>query len=224
MTALNRDDVKNCEYPNNCLWPNCKCTLDASRVLIERELWQAAEVLRKFMSNPVNIKSIQNAADLMVARLKTGGKIIACGNGGSMSDAMHFASELTGRFKNNRPAIPALAISDPGHLSCVANDFGYDEVFSRFLEAHARQGDVLLAISTSGNSKNVLQSVLQTERHSIDTVFLTGSTGGDIREVLSPADIEINVPSDQTARIQELHIKIIHILVMLIEKGLGYDK
>ena len=119
---------------------------------------EAFEILQKF-NNPSNHSFIKTAGETMVTSLKNGGKIISCGNGGSMCDAMHFAEELTGRYKNDRKALPALSISDPSHMSCVGNDYGYDFVFSRYLEALGNSGDVLLAISTSGNSKNVLNAI-----------------------------------------------------------------
>lgn len=189
---------------------------------ITQELNQAQDVLRHFTSNPVNLQVIQNAADIMINCLKNGGKIIACGNGGSMCDAMHFASELTGKYRKDRPPIAALAIGDPAHMSCVGNDYGYSDVFARFVRAHGKTGDVLLAISTSGNSENVLEACVRANVAGMHIVFLTGDTGGVIGEFLTVVDPEINVPSTDTARIQEVHIKIIHILVHLIEKGLGY--
>lgn len=194
---------------------------------IKQELLQAQGVLNEFINNEENIKSIERAAQIMIDCIKSGGKIIACGNGGSMSDAMHFASELTGRYRKNRPAIPALAISDPGHLSCVANDYGYENVFSRFVEAHGKPGDVLLALSTSGKSKNI-QEVMKIfeDRHKRNSVvFITGRPAVESRfkgyEWLHPT---IEIPHSNTAdRTQEVTIIVIHILVNLIEKGLGYD-
>lgn len=186
---------------------------------IKQELLQAQGVLNEFINNEENIKSIERAAQIMIDCIKSGGKIIACGNGGSMSDAMHFASELTGRYRKNRPAIPALAISDPGHLSCVANDFGYGSVFDRYLEAMFRPEDVLLAITTSGTSNNVYLSTLVARRLG-SVIGLTGNGGGAVKV---NCDVEIRVPHTGYAdRIQEIHIKVIHILVNLIEKGLGY--
>ena len=122
---------------------------------IAEQLTEAAETLQIFISNEKNLFAIQQAGDIMVESLRNGGKIISCGNGGSMCDAMHFAEELSGRFRENRPAIAAISISDPSHITCVGNDFGFDYIFSRYLEAVGKKGDVLLAISTSGNSTNV---------------------------------------------------------------------
>ena len=152
----------------------------------------------------------------MVESIKNGGKIISCGNGGSHCDAMHFAEELTGRYRENRKALPAIAISDPSHISCVSNDFGYDFIFSRYIEGLGEAGDVLLGISTSGNSKNVLRAVEMAKQKKMTVVALTGKKGGNLADL---ADIEIRVPHLGYAdRIQEIHIKVIHILIQLIEK------
>ena len=126
---------------------------------IKAELQEAADLLDKFMNNEKNIQLIQDAALLIANSFKQGGKVLSCGNGGSHCDAMHFAEELTGRYRENRPGYPAIAISDVSHLSCVSNDFGYDYVFSRYLEAVGKKGDVLFGLSTSGNSKNVLNAI-----------------------------------------------------------------
>lgn len=189
--------------------------------LILHELLYSARLLDKFTSDPDNIQSIQNAAELMIHSIKKGKKIITCGNGGSMSDAMHFASELTGRYKNDRPPIKAMAISDPGHLSCVGNDYGYSRVFSRWIEAHGEAEDVLVAISTSGNSENVFAAVQMAISRDMYVVFLSGNDGGTIQDLLTPADVEIRVPhSGYAGPVQEMHIKIIHILCGLIEQGI----
>lgn len=186
------------------------------------ELFKAHSILGEFMADEAHLKAIQNAADIMIDCLKNGGKIIACGNGGSMCDAMHFASELTGKYRKDRPPLAAVAISDPAHMSCVGNDYGYEEVFARFVQAHGKEGDVLLALSTSGNSENVKMAVVRANIIGMHVVFLTGRTGGSITDMLEITDPEIRVPSDQTDRIQEVHIKVIHILVHLIEQGLNY--
>ena len=136
-----------------------------------------------------------------------------------MCDAMHFAEELTGRFRDDRPGYAALAISDAGHLSCVGNDYGYDQVFARFLEAHGRAGDVLLAISTSGTSKNVLAAAAVAQRIGVRVIALTGHAGTPLTEL---ADIAIVTPAGRYAdRVQELHIKVIHILIELVERHLA---
>jgi D-sedoheptulose 7-phosphate isomerase len=154
----------------------------------------------------------------MVTSIRNGGKIISCGNGGSMCDAMHFAEELTGRYRENRKAIPAISISDPSHISCVANDFGYDFVFSRYLEAVGQKGDVLLAISTSGNSKNVIEAIKTAKEKGMKVIGLTGKSGGAMAEL---CDVEIRAPySEYADRAQEIHIKVIHSLIDFIENQL----
>jgi D-sedoheptulose 7-phosphate isomerase len=184
--------------------------------LIVQELQEASGVLNNFMNNADNIIKIEEAAKLMVESLQKGGKIISCGNGGSSCDAMHFAEELTGRYRDDREPIAAISISDPSHITCTANDFGYNQVFSRYLKAIGNKGDVLLAISTSGNSENVLRAAELAKQKNIKIVALTGKNGG---KLVDYADISLIVPHDRYAdRIQEVHIKIIHILILLIEK------
>lgn len=185
--------------------------------LILEELKEAAELLEKFYSDQNTLNKINQAAELMIKSIKQGGKIISCGNGGSSCDAMHFAEELTGRYREDREPIPAISISDSSHITCTANDFGYNHVFSRYLSALGKNGDVLLAISTSGNSENVLQAAKEAKKKNIRIVALTGKTGGKLSEY---ADVLINVPHEGFAdRIQEIHIKIIHVFILLIEKG-----
>ena len=184
--------------------------------IILQELQEAAQVLSNFINDPQNISKIEAAAQLMATSIKEGGKIISCGNGGSSCDAMHFAEELTGRYRDDREPMPAIAISDPSYLTCTANDFGYSQVFHRYLKALGNKGDVLLAISTSGNSENVLRAAELAKQKNIKVVALTGKNGGKLVEF---ADVSIIVPHDGYAdRIQEVHIKIIHILILLIEK------
>ncbi len=183
--------------------------------LILKNLKEASDILNQFIADSNNIKQIEKAAELMVNALNSGKKIISCGNGGSMSDAMHFAEELSGRFKENRKALAAISISDPTHLSCVANDYGYEFVFSRFLEAVGNKGDVLLAISTSGNSKNVLNAISVAKEKGILVVGLTGKTGG---KMAGNCDVEIRAPySEYADRAQEIHIKVIHSIIDFIE-------
>ncbi len=174
-----------------------------------------AELIKEFVGNVNNIKNIEKAGDLISESLLNDGRVFSCGNGGSMSDAMHFAEELTGNFKTKRKAISAIAISDPAHITCVANDFGYDFIFSRYLEAHGRNGDVLLAISTSGNSENILNAVRQAKSIGMKIVGLTGKDGGKLKEY---CDVEIRIPYfGYSDRIQELHIMVIHNLIEYIE-------
>ncbi|ORM53409.1 phosphoheptose isomerase [Pantoea conspicua] len=184
--------------------------------IIRSELNEAADTLNKFLSDDANIHAIQRAAVLLADSFKAGGKVLSCGNGGSHCDAMHFAEELTGRYRENRPGYPAIAISDVSHLSCVSNDFGYDYVFSRYIEAVGRPGDVLLGLSTSGNSANIIKAIEAARAQGMKVITLTGKDGGKMAD---SADIEIRVPHFGYAdRIQEIHIKVIHILMLLIEK------
>lgn len=184
--------------------------------IIARELNQAAEVLQEFLKQEENLKRIEGAAKLIANAVLQGGKVISCGNGGSHCDAMHFAEELTGRYRDNRKAIPALCVSDPSHISCVSNDYGYEFVFSRYLEALGNQGDVLLGISTSGNSPNIIKAAETARARGMKVIILSGKDGGKLAPL---ADIELRVPHFGYAdRIQEVHIKIIHILILLIEK------
>lgn len=184
--------------------------------IIKSELEQASLVLHQFIQDPKNIALIEQGASLFAQTIQQGGKIICCGNGGSHCDAMHFAEELSGRYRHNRPALPALAISDPSHLSCVGNDFGYDYVFSRFIEGLGNPGDALLAISTSGNSANVIEAVNMARKKDMKVIALTGKDGGKLGPL---ADVEIRVFHQGYAdRVQEIHIKVIHILILLIEK------
>ncbi|WP_300360048.1 D-sedoheptulose 7-phosphate isomerase [Fluviicola sp.] len=179
---------------------------------------EALEILQKFNSEE-NHRLIQNAGNLMVSAINSGNKIISCGNGGSMCDAMHFAEELTGRYRDDRRAIPALSISDPSHISCVGNDYGYEFIFSRYLEAIGQSGDVLLAISTSGNSKNVLRAIEVAKAKGMKIVGLTGKDGGQMAGL---CDVEIRAPfSEYADRAQEIHIKVIHTLIDFIEHQLN---
>lgn len=175
-------------------------------------------MLNAFLSDPDNIAAIERAAEAMAVSVKAGGKILSCGNGGSMCDAMHFAEELTGRYRDDRKAIPAIAISDVSHMSCVSNDYGYDSVFSRYLEALGNQGDVLLAISTSGNSGNVVKAAETANAKGMKVIGLTGKDGGKLAPL---CDVEIRVPHMGYAdRVQEIHIKVIHIFILLLEQKL----
>ena len=184
--------------------------------LIVEELREAAHVLERFLDDPQQQATIEAAAQRMITTVRQGGKIISCGNGGSHCDAMHFAEELSGRYRNDRRALPAIAISDVSHLSCVSNDYGFEVVFSRFIEGLGQAGDTLLAISTSGNSLNVLAAAQAARQQHMAVVALTGKGGGQLAEL---ADVEIRVPHHGYAdRIQEIHIKVIHILIMLIER------
>lgn len=188
---------------------------------IRQELTQSADVLAKFLSDEGNLKNIQEAALLLANSFKAGGKVLSCGNGGSHCDAMHFAEELTGRYRENRPSYPAIAISDVSHISCVGNDFGFDAIFSRYVEGVGQKGDVLLGISTSGNSANVIKAIHAAKAKGMKVIALTGKDGGKIDGL---ADVEIRVSHFGYAdRVQEIHIKVIHILILLIEQEMAKE-
>lgn len=184
--------------------------------VIQQEFLEAQSVLQAFNNEPKNFQHIAQAAALMAESLRNGGKILSCGNGGSHCDAMHFAEELTGKYRNPRRSLAAIAISDPTYMSCVGNDYGYDQVFSRFIEGVGRPGDVLLAISTSGNSENVIRAVEAARQQNMQVVILSGKDGGKLR---GKGEVEICVPHFGYAdRIQEIHIKVIHNLILGIER------
>ncbi len=178
---------------------------------------EAKEILSQFINNQDNFDKIKRAGDEMIRAIKAGGKIISCGNGGSMSDAMHFAEEMTGRFRENRGPLAAIAISDPSHITCISNDYGFEFIFSRFVESIGGKNDVLLAISTSGNSQNVINAVEKAKEKGMFVVALTGKDGGKLAHL---ADLELRAPMSNWAdRVQEIHIKIIHSLIHYIESN-----
>lgn len=183
--------------------------------IIINSLMEAKQATENFCTSEKTSANLMAAASIMAASLKEGGKILSCGNGGSSCDAMHFAEELTGRFRENRCALASIAISDPAHLTCVANDFGYDYVFSRYVEALGRPGDVLLAISTSGNSRNVLLAAQAAKANGMHIIVLAGHRKTDLTHI---ADVVIHTPDFRFSdRIQELHIKSIHIMIEAVE-------
>jgi D-sedoheptulose 7-phosphate isomerase len=182
------------------------------------ELKESAAILDEFIHNDVALSAIENSIVLMSNALLNGNKIISCGNGGSMSDAMHFAEELSGKFRNERKPLPAIAIADPAYITCTGNDYGFDHIFARFIEGFGKEGDILLAISTSGNSPNVIKAAQAAKQLKMPVVALTGKDGGALSSI---ADIEIRAPhSNYPDRAQEIHIKVIHILIKQIEEAL----
>lgn len=184
--------------------------------IIKDQLTEAARVLDEFLNDQDAIRKIELAAQAMADAILNGGKIMSCGNGGSQCDAMHFAEELTGKFREERKALPAISIADPSHMTCVGNDYGFEHIFSRYVEGLGKPGDVLLGISTSGNSSNVINAVVAAKAQGMKVVALTGKSGGKLAEL---ADIEIRVPHmGYSDRIQEIHIKVIHIIILLIEQ------
>lgn len=186
---------------------------------IRNSLQEAQRALDAFLNNEQMLANIAEAAQLLIASFEQHGKAFSCGNGGSMCDAMHFAEELTGRYRGNRPGIAAVSISDPSHISCVANDFGYDYIFSRYIESHGRPGDVLIAISTSGKSPNVVKAAQAAKELGVKVVALTGKPNSLLESL---ADVCICAPGgDYADRTQELHIKVLHILIELIERAIA---
>ena len=187
--------------------------------IIESSLAATQEELAAFLSDPATVPSMERIVDIMAESLSSGGKIISCGNGGSLCDATHFAEELTGRFRNDRRPLPAMAINDPAYYSCVGNDFSFEEIFSRWVEAFGKEGDVLLAITTSGSSVNILKAVDAAKEAGMKVVVLTSRKG---RDLAMRADAAIMAPdAPHSDRIQEIHIKVIHIVIEALEKRLG---
>jgi len=164
---------------------------------------------------------VHRAGEALVQSLLNEGKILSCGNGGSAGDAQHFSAELLNRFEQERPPLPAIALStDSSTITAIANDYDYNEIFSKQVMALGRTGDVLLAISTSGNSANVIQAIHAAHERNMIVLALTGRDGGDIAKILKDSDFEIRVPSDRTARIQEVHLVVIHCLCDFIDTQL----
>ena len=190
-----------------------------TKTIIQDSLAQAHEELERFMSDQDTVPSIEKAAEVMSGCLSNGGKIISCGNGGSLCDATHFAEELTGRFRNDRRPFPAMAINDPAYLTCVGNDYSFDVVFSRWIEAFGKPGDVLLAISTSGTSPNIIKAAEAAKSHGMKVVALTSKKGQTLSAL---SDVAIMAPdAPHSDRIQEIHIKVIHILIEAIESSIS---
>jgi D-sedoheptulose 7-phosphate isomerase len=190
-----------------------------ARHAVRDALQEASDALARLLADTETLDRIAQAGGMLADTFAAGGRAYSCGNGGSMCDAMHFAEELTGRFRDNRPGYAATAISDPGHLSCVGNDYGYDQVFARYVAAHGRAGDVLLAITTSGTSRNVVAAAQKARELGLKVIALTGRADTPITGL---ADIAIVTPGGVYAdRVQELHIKVIHILIELVERKLA---
>jgi len=184
---------------------------------IREHFLEAQKVLEQFLSDDNTMERILMAAQIMIDAVNHEGKIMSCGNGGSLCDAMHFAEEMTGRYRENRRALPAISLGDASHISCVSNDYGYQHVFERMVDALGTKNDVLLAISTSGNSQNVILAIQAARRKGMKIVGLTGKDGGQIANLV---DVEIRAPHSVYAdRAQEIHIKVIHALIDAIERG-----
>lgn len=179
---------------------------------------EARLALEQLIANEAVHLKIQEAAHALIACFQAGGHVYTCGNGGSMCDAMHFAEELSGRYRDDRPALGAMAISDGTHITCVGNDYGFEHIFSRFVEAQGRAGDILIGISTSGKSANVIRAAETARKRGLKVIILSGKTDSVLGKL---ADIEICTPAGRYAdRVQELHIKVIHTLIELIERGM----
>ena len=186
--------------------------------IIKQHFTGAQEILNQFMAQENNFRAIHQAGTELVAALRKGNKIITCGNGGSMCDAMHFAEELSGKYREERAALPAMAISDPSYMSCVSNDYGYNHVFARYIEAFGKEGDVLVGISTSGNSANVLAAAIEAKKKGMRVIVLSGKDGGKLKD---HCDVEIRAPHSRYAdHAQEIHIKVIHCLIGFVEQNL----
>ena len=190
-----------------------------SQEIINASLAEADAALSALRQDSVMIGTIAAAGAALCECLNGGGRIFSCGNGGSMCDAMHFAEELSGRFRSDRPALGATAISDPSHLTCAANDYGFESVFSRYVEGHGREGDVLLGISTSGASANILRAAEAAKARGMRVISLTGKRGSALGAL---ADFDLCTPGGTrwSDRVQELHIKVIHILIEIVEAGI----
>lgn len=184
---------------------------------IRSSLIEAQDALQKFIQDEENISKIEAAVNLFVSSFKNGGAVFSCGNGGSMCDALHFAEELTGRYRKDRAPLPATGISEAGHITCIANDFGFEHIFSRYVEAWGKKGDCLLAISTSGNSANVIKAVEVAKSKGMHVVALLGKDGGKLKSMV---DVPLIISNPITDRVQEVHIKCIHIFIEGIEREL----
>ena len=182
---------------------------------IKSSYQEAAKYFSEFAGNEESIKTTNQISKLIAKTFQNGGKILICGNGGSATDAMHFAEEFTGRFRKARKALPVISLTDPSHITCVANDMGFEEVFARGVEAYGNKGDVLIGISTSGNSENVIRALARAKELEIKTVALLGKNGGKLKDL---CDYEIIVPGETTDRIQELHITVLHVIIETVER------
>ncbi len=188
---------------NSMVWKNC--------------LSEAQEVLASFISEPENLEKCESFSQILTDCYRIGGTVFSCGNGGSHCDAMHFAEEMTGRYREDRAPLGALALGDAAHTTCVSNDYGFEYVFSRQVEGLARKGDVLIGLSTSGNSQNVINAFESAKTKGIKTVALLGKGGGKLKDL---ADLAIVVPAQTSDRVQEVHIKLIHTVIETVEREL----
>lgn len=185
---------------------------------ILKDLEESRNTVDNYLRQAGTAEQIEQSILMMAQSMKNGGKVISAGNGGSMCDAMHFAEELTGRYRGNRPSLPAIAICDPSHITCVGNDYGFDFIFSRFVQGVGAKGDIFLGISTSGNSKNIIEACKVCKEKEMKSICLLGKDGGQLKDL---CDIPLIVPHDGYAdRIQEVHTAIIHIFIRGLESVL----
>lgn len=182
-----------------------------------QSLTEAQQVLTQFAGNADLMKKCEKFTELCLETIRNGGNMFSCGNGGSHCDAMHFAEEFTGRYRKDRKPVGAMALGDPSHVTCVSNDYGFEHIFSRQVEGLGRKGDMLLGLSTSGNSKNVILAFEAAKKKGIKTVALLGRDGGKLKDL---ADLAIVVPAETSDRIQEIHIKLIHTVIESVERQL----
>ncbi len=194
--------------------------------ILNQHLQEASNILRDFSTNTDYLNSVVEAAETIITSLESGNKIISAGNGGSMCDAMHFAEELSGRYRNDRKGLAAVSISDPSHITCVGNDYGFNYIFSRYIQALGNQGDVFFGITTSGNSENIIRACMEAKNKEMKVVILTSDCEGHLQvDYDDLVDVFIKTPANRYAdRIQELHIKIIHSLINMIEEKLIKQK
>jgi D-sedoheptulose 7-phosphate isomerase len=195
---------------------------NTSNPISHLEVWtnslkEAQLTIEKFLADPQNLEKCVAFSELLTQTFRNGGKAFSCGNGGSHCDAMHFAEEFTGRYRKDRAPLGALALGDPSHVTCVSNDYGFNEIFSRQLQGLARKGDLLLGLSTSGNSENVIRAFSVAKEIGVKTVALLGRDGGKLK---SMADLAIVIPAQTSDRIQEMHIKLIHTVIETVEREL----
>ena len=183
--------------------------------MLKKSYFELYELLGKFINDSKNIEITEKAADMIAAAFNAGNKVLICGNGGSNCDAMHFAEEFTGRFRKDRKALPAIAISDSSHITCVGNDYGFDYVFSKGVEAFGKEGDIFIGISTSGNSKNVINALNKAKEQGLKTIGMLGKDGGVLK---GKFDYEFIVEGNTSDRIQEVHMAILHIIIEGVER------
>jgi D-sedoheptulose 7-phosphate isomerase len=187
------------------------------RIALQHSLAEARAVLDRFAADAGLLSSLAGMSSALTACFQAGNKVLACGNGGSACDAIHFAEEFTGRFRKHRKALPVIPLTEAAHLTCVANDYGFDEVFARGVEAYGKPGDLLLAISTSGNSRNVIRAAETAQAQGMGVLLLLGKTGGKLK---GRGDHELIVESETTERIQEIHMLALHALIESVERSL----